>query len=79
MNDGIFVESPPLHQLYLEENLAQHFYNLMVIKYNDCIDYPLHAHERLTLLKQIIHYYDIHFEGIRKIQSLNILKEVFHF
>jgi len=76
---GHFTEHPPLHQHYLEKNISCHLHFFLSSPYTHCMNYPLNAEMRVTILNKLLDYYDFHFDFPQKILSLKILKEVYHF
>jgi DNA repair protein RecO (recombination protein O) len=58
-----------------ESNLLSHLINLNV---NDFHELNINGEKRSRILEIIIDYYTFHIEGIGTINSLQVLKEIFH-
>ncbi len=78
-HNGEFVNYPPMHNQFLDKTLSGYLHFFLSKSYEECMQLPLNAEIRVLLLGKIIEFYNFHFEGICKIHSLNILKEVYHF
>jgi DNA repair protein RecO (recombination protein O) len=76
---GMFSESPPLHNQYLDKNLSGYVHFFLSSDFETSMNYPMNSDIRVLILGKLLDYYDFHFERIGKILSLNILKEVYHF
>lgn len=73
--EGLFVDIMPAHSNFLDSELS-----IMACRFfgrNQTSDMNLSRSERNKLLHALIKYFSIHLDGINKINSLEILQEVF--
>ena len=77
MENGIFVPLPPVHGNYAEGNIADILAHFFVASYDTISSITLTGAERNEVLETIIRYYSLHLPGLKKIRSLEVLKEVF--
>nr|WP_317631448.1 DNA repair protein RecO [uncultured Flavobacterium sp.] len=75
VKEGVFVSMSSLTCLNEYETLL--FKNLLKLRF-DSDKNIFNASERQILLKTLVDYYSYHFDGFRKPQSLDVLKEVFN-
>lgn len=79
MLDGRFREMPPLHGNYADRDISQHLAAIFSSSYEDIGSIALTGMVRNKILDTLIKYYSIHLPGLRKFNSLEVLKEVFSF
>jgi len=77
LQNGIFVPQKPLHDFFMEPGLAAKFNSFLITDVSGLNNIILSAEERSSLLNLLVQYYSLHFPGMRKIRSLEILNEVF--
>jgi DNA repair protein RecO (recombination protein O) len=77
MENGIFVPLPPVHGNYTEANISDILAHFFVASYDTISNITLTGAERNEVLESIIRYYSLHLPGLKKIRSLEVLKEVF--
>jgi len=75
--NGVFVPQKPLHNFSIEPALAIKFNSFLVTDFDGLNKIILSTEERRSLLDLLVQYYSLHFPGMRKIRSLEILNEVF--
>ena len=77
MMNGTFVPIPPVHGNYANEevsNILAHFF----VASNDTVsNITLTGSLRNEVLETLVRYYSLHLPGLKKINSLEVLKEVF--
>lgn len=75
--NGKFVPVPPVHGNYVTEEISDILADFFSTKFDhlDCIE--LSGAKRNEVLETIIRYYSIHLPGLKKIKSLEVLKEIF--
>jgi DNA repair protein RecO (recombination protein O) len=77
MTNGIFVPIPPVHGNYANEDISNILADFFVASYDNVSDIILSGTLRNEVLETIIRYYSLHLPGLKKIKSLEVLKEVF--
>lgn len=77
MVNGSFVTLPPLHGRYFNTEDSRLFAEFLITPYDRLNTINLTGQKRNDLLESILSYYSLHLTGLRKINSLVILKEVF--
>jgi len=75
--NGIFISQRPLHDFIIEPPLAIKFNSFLISDFSGIGLIKFMGNERNTLLELLIKYYSLHFPGMRKINSLGILNDVF--
>jgi DNA repair protein RecO (recombination protein O) len=77
MINGIFVPIPPVHGNYASEEVSDILAEFFITSF-DNMDRILHSgQKRIEVLETILRYYSIHLPGLKKINSLEVLKEIF--
>lgn len=77
MMNGVFVEAPPGHSHYCDSEISNTLDLIFSSTYDTINDIPLNGNRRNEVLDIIVQYYSLHLPGLKKINSLTILKEVF--
>lgn len=77
MQSGVFVDSRPSHPDFLSGADARLAAILCRINYSTIRTLRLNGRNRNEILKELLHYYAIHFPGISGLQSLDIIHEIF--
>ena len=77
MLNGVFVTIPPLHGKYCNPETSSIIANFLIVPYEDLQTINLSGLKRHEVLEAIITFYSIHLPGLKNINSLSILKEVF--
>ena len=77
MLNGNFVPHPPVHGNYADENISDVLAAFFASSYDTADKIALNGSQRDEVIDVILKYYSIHLPGLKKINSLDILKEVF--
>jgi DNA repair protein RecO (recombination protein O) len=77
MLNGIFVSTPPSHGNYATREVSEILALFFSASYEKSNEIPLTGALRNEVLEIILKYYSLHLPGIKKIKSLEVLKEVF--
>lgn len=77
MLNGTFVAFPPVHGNYAGQAVSEILSRFFSATYESMNDIPLTGSVRDEVLETILRYYSIHLPGLRKIKSLEVLKEIF--
>lgn len=75
--DGKFVAIPPAHGYYANEAISDIFAGFFSSSYGSMSSIPLTGSLRNEVLETIIKYYSIHLPLLKKVNSLQVLKEIF--
>ena len=77
MVNGIFVPTPPVHGNYANEEITNILSEFFVASYDSVSTISLTGKIRNDVLETLVRFYSLHLPGLRKIRSLDVLKEVF--
>jgi DNA repair protein RecO (recombination protein O) len=77
MVNGIFVPIPPVHGNYANEEISDILADFFVASYDSIDKISLTGKMRNDVLETIVKFYSLHLPGLKKIKSLDVLKEVF--
>ncbi len=77
MENGIFVPLPPVHGNYINPDISDLLARFFRSSYDQTSSIPLTGTIRNEVLDSIIKYYSVHLPGLKKINSLEVLKEIF--
>ncbi len=77
MINGSFVTVPPLHNDYANPGMSSILAAFFSTSFDKSMNIPLSGVQRNEVLEVLIRYYSIHLPGLKKIRSLEVLKEVF--
>jgi DNA repair protein RecO (recombination protein O) len=77
MINGKFVQLPPLHGNYASEDISDILAKFLVTSWDKIDNIALSGSKRNEVLETLLRYYSMHLPGLKKINSLEILKEVF--
>ena len=75
--NGVFSESLPEHNYYLNKNDAVVFERLMRINYENMALYAFSRQERTTIIRYIVEYYRLHISDFPEIKSLAVMQSLF--
>jgi DNA repair protein RecO (recombination protein O) len=78
MMNGIFVAAPPLNGSYARRSVSQVLSEFFASSYDQIKDITLTGSLRNEVLETLVNYYSLHLPGLKKIKSLEVLKEVFN-
>jgi DNA repair protein RecO (recombination protein O) len=77
MTNGIFVPVPPLHGYYVNPDVSDILAQVFLASFDSIRNITLKGTMRNEVLDALIRYYSLHLPGLKKINSLEVLKEVF--
>jgi DNA repair protein RecO (recombination protein O) len=77
MVNGIFVRIPPVHGNYTTEEITNILAEFFVASYASISNISLTGKMRNDILETLVKFYSLHLPGLKKIKSLDVLKEVF--
>lgn len=77
MVNGIFVPVPPVHGNYANKEITNILADFFEASYDSINKISLTGKMRNDVLETLIRFYSLHLPGLKKIKSLDILKEVF--
>lgn len=77
MVNGVFVPIPPFHGNYADKEITNILADFFVASYDSISQISLNGKMRNDVLETLVRYYSLHLPGLKKIKSLEILKEVF--
>jgi DNA repair protein RecO (recombination protein O) len=77
MANGIFVPVPPLHGNYAGEEISSLLAQIFSSSYDNLSSISLNGRLRNEILDVLVRYYSLHLPALRKLNSLEVLKEVF--
>lgn len=75
--NGIFVPLPPLHSVYADPDISDILAEFFTVSFDQMGNIALTGALRNEVLETIIRYFGIHLPGLKKINSLDVLKEIF--
>lgn len=75
--NGTFVPLPPLHSSYAGQQVSEILSSFFTTSFDKMKNIPLTGSLRDEVLEILIKYFGIHLPGLKKINSLGVLKEVF--
>jgi DNA repair protein RecO (recombination protein O) len=78
MVNGSFVQLPPVHGYYAPADISEILAKFFVTSWDNMDNITLTGSKRNEVLETLVRYYSLHLPGLKKINSLEILKEVFH-
>jgi len=68
---------PPFHGNYANEQVSGILADFFAASYDTAAKIPLTGTMRNEVLDTIVKYYSLHLPGLKKLNSLEVLKEVF--
>ena len=77
MSNGIFVPLPPVHGNYANPDVSGILAQVFLASYESISKITLKGAMRNEVLDTLLRYYSLHLSGLKKINSLEVLKEVF--
>jgi len=75
--NGTFVYLPPLQSAYADPHISDILAEFFRVSFDQMRTIPLTGSQRNEVLETIIRYFSIHLPGLKRINSLEILKEIF--
>jgi DNA repair protein RecO (recombination protein O) len=77
MRNGHFVPVPPLHGEYATEQVSGILGKFFSTSFDSSADIILNGKQRNEVLETILRYYSLHLPALKRIKSLDVLREVF--
>ena len=77
MTNGTFVPVPPIHGNYANPDVSEILAQVFLSSYDSIRNITLKGAMRNEVIDILIRYYSLHLSGLKKINSLEVLKEVF--
>lgn len=78
MLNGVFVPVPPVHGNYANEEISSILADFFICSYDSVSNISLTGKIRNEILETLVRFYSLHLPGLKKIKSLEVLKEVFN-
>ncbi len=75
--NGKFLPVPPVHGNYADEATSEILSEFFTTSYDQMNTIALRGLQRNDVLETLIRYYSVHLPGLRKVNSLEVLKEIF--
>lgn len=75
--NGVFTDSIPEHNHYLNKEESLVFERLLRINYENMAVYSFTGQERSAIIRQIIQYYRLHLSDFPQIKSLAVMQSLF--
>ncbi len=77
MKTGAIVHFQPSHPFYANKEATGYLMKLSALKIHEIDAFVISRNMRDTLISVLIDYYQLHFDNLGEIKSLNVLREVF--
>lgn len=77
MLNGVFVRVPPVHGNYANEEISPILSDFFLSSYDSASNISLTGKVRNDILEILVRFYSLHLPGLKKVRSLEVLKEVF--
>jgi DNA repair protein RecO (recombination protein O) len=77
MTNGKFVPLPPVNGNYASDEISNILADFFTASYDTASNIILTGALRNEVLETLVRYYSLHLPGLKKIRSLEVLKEVF--
>jgi len=77
LENGIFTTMPPVHGNYADPEISAILADFFRSSFNEAQSIPLTGILRNEVLETLIKFYSTHLPGLKKINSLDVLKEIF--
>lgn len=74
---GAVVHFQPSHPFYANKEATENLIQLSALKIHEISEFEISRKIRDTLISVLIDYYQLHFDDLGEIKSLNVLREVF--
>ena len=76
LQEGIFIPEKPIHPLWLPEEAAAKFYQLLVLPIDRSHEIHFEREERRSMVRNLINYYRHHIENFPTVHSHEVLETV---
>lgn len=77
MKTGAVVHFQPSHPFYANKETTEYLIKLSTLKIHEISEFVISRNMRDNLISVLIDYYQLHFDNLGEIKSLNVLREVF--
>ncbi len=77
MKIGAVVHFQPSHPFYANKEATEYLMKLSSLKLHEISELVVSRTMRDTLITVLVDYYQLHFDNLGEIKSLNVLREVF--
>jgi DNA repair protein RecO (recombination protein O) len=77
LKKGSMVSFQPSHPFYANKEVSEILVNLAKVKLHELHKFKISRSMRDSLLTVLLDYYQLHFDNLGEIKSINVLKEVF--
>jgi len=77
MKIGAVVHFQPSHPFYANKEVTEYLMKLSTLKLHEISEFVISRSMRDTLITVLVDYYQLHFDDLGEIKSLNVLREVF--
>ena len=77
MINGVFLTQPPFHDDYTRPEISDILAAFFSTSFEKSMNISLTGVQRNEVLEVLVNYYSIHLPGLKKIRSLEVLKQVF--
>jgi DNA repair protein RecO (recombination protein O) len=77
MTNGVFVPAPPFHGNYANPEISEILARVFLSSFDNIKSISLKGTIRNEVLETLVRYYSLHLAGLKKINSLDVLKDVF--
>lgn len=77
LRNGNFIFFPPTHPEYCEPHIADILARFFSVSFDGMRNIPMTGQLRNEVLETIIKYFGIHLPGLRRVNSIEILREIF--
>lgn len=75
---GGFKQIKPMHFSFMDKEQSLIFSKMLSFSEDQHENLKIDYQHRIYILEKVLEYYTLHHEGVTKIKSLDVLKEVFH-
>jgi DNA repair protein RecO (recombination protein O) len=77
MREGLYTPLRPSHDKFLNTEYARLLNDLIECDVEYLGEIGLNRNQRVDMLSGLVDYYTVHLDSIRRVQSIQILQEVF--
>ncbi len=75
--NGNFLHHPPTHPEYCEPHISEILASFFSVSFDGMTRIPMTGQLRNEVLETIIKYYGIHLPGLRRVNSIALMREIF--
>ncbi len=76
MEEGLFLDSEPLHRYYISGRPAAALEQLQTMEYDDLKEFRIPSEVRDELLDRLLDYYRLHIPDMGEMKSIKVLQEL---